>query len=94
MFIPDPEPEFLTFKEAKNRFQGTNSARQCTCSLAGRYDHPIPTRFQAPIDCLTIPALDPVANNNKRGGGDFTVLPDPESATWVLAHTKLVESGQ
>ncbi len=48
-------PNFETFKEPKNRFQGTDSAR--LCSLAGRYDNPIPTRFLAPIDCLTIPAL-------------------------------------
>ncbi len=27
------------------------------CSLAGRYDNPIPTRCLAPIDCLKIPAL-------------------------------------
>ena len=27
------------------------------CSLVGRYDNPIPTRFLAPIDCLKIPAL-------------------------------------
>jgi hypothetical protein len=27
------------------------------CSLAGRYDNPIPTRFLAPIDFLKIPAL-------------------------------------
>ncbi len=27
------------------------------CSLAGRYDNPIPTRLLAPIDCLKIPAL-------------------------------------
>ncbi len=40
-----------TFKEPKNRFQGTNSY------LAGRYDNPIPTRFLAPIDCFKIPAL-------------------------------------
>ncbi len=26
------------------------------CSLAGRYDNPIPPRFLAPIDCLKIPA--------------------------------------
>jgi hypothetical protein len=50
----NPEPEYLTFKEPKNRFQGTNFARPC--SLAGRYDHLIPTRFLAPIDCLKIPA--------------------------------------
>ncbi len=45
---------FLTFKEPKNLFQGTNSAR--LCSLAGRYNNPIPTRFLAPTDCLKIPA--------------------------------------
>jgi hypothetical protein len=27
------------------------------CSLAGRYDNPIPTQFLAPTDCLKIPAL-------------------------------------
>jgi hypothetical protein len=26
------------------------------CSLAGRYDNPIPPRFLSPIDCLKIPA--------------------------------------
>ncbi len=40
--------------EPRNRFQGMNSAS--LCSLAGRYDIPIPTRFLAPIDCLKIPA--------------------------------------
>ncbi len=37
---------FLTFKDPKNRFQGTNSAR--LCSLSGRYDNPIPTQFLVP----------------------------------------------
>ncbi len=27
------------------------------CSLAARYDNPIPSRFLAPIDCLKIPDL-------------------------------------
>jgi hypothetical protein len=36
--------------EPRNRFQGMNSAS--LCSLAGRYDNPIPTRFLVPIDCL------------------------------------------
>jgi hypothetical protein len=40
--------------ELRNRFQGMNSAT--LCSLAGRYDNPIPTRFLAPLDCLKIPA--------------------------------------
>jgi hypothetical protein len=41
--------------EPRNRFQGMNSAS--LCSLAGRYDNPIPPRFLAPIDSLKIPAL-------------------------------------
>jgi hypothetical protein len=36
------------------RSLGINSV--CSCSLAGRYNNPIPTRFLAPIDCLKIPA--------------------------------------
>jgi hypothetical protein len=43
------------FMEPRNRFQGMNSAS--LCSLAGRYDQPLPPRFLAPIDCLKIPAL-------------------------------------
>jgi hypothetical protein len=39
-----------------NRFQRIDSAS--LCSLAGRYDNPIPTRFLALIDCLTIPVLN------------------------------------
>ncbi len=38
----------------ENRFQGMNSSS--LCSLAGRYDNPIPPRFLAPIDSLKIPA--------------------------------------
>ena len=49
-------PNFETFKETKNRFQGTNSAR--LCSLAGRYDNVIPTRLLATKDCLKIPAQE------------------------------------
>ncbi len=42
--------------EPRNRFQGINSAS--LCSLAGRYDNPIPTRlFLAPIYCLKISVL-------------------------------------
>jgi hypothetical protein len=48
-------PNFETFNESKDRFQGTNSAR--LCSLTGKYNSPIPTRFLAPVDCLKIPAL-------------------------------------
>jgi hypothetical protein len=51
-------PNFSTFKEPKNRLQGTSSAR--LCSLAGRYDNPLPTLFLTPIDCLKIPALKAV----------------------------------
>jgi hypothetical protein len=38
----------------RNRFQGINSTS--LCSLAGRYDNPIPTRCLTPIDFLKIPA--------------------------------------
>ncbi len=48
-------PYFSTLMEHRNRVQGINSAS--LCSLAGRYDNTIPTRFLAPIDCLKIPAL-------------------------------------
>jgi hypothetical protein len=41
--------------EPRNRFQGIHSAS--LCSLAGRYNNSIPTRFLAPVDCLKIPAL-------------------------------------
>ncbi len=40
--------------EPGNRYQGMNSAS--LCSLAGRYDNPIPPRSLAPIDSLKIPA--------------------------------------
>ncbi len=36
-------PYFLTFMEPRNWFQGMNSAS--LCSLAGRYDNTIPSRF-------------------------------------------------
>jgi hypothetical protein len=55
----DSSPYFYTFMESRNRFQGMNSAR--LCSLAARYDNPIPTRFRAPIYCLKIPALTDLA---------------------------------
>ncbi len=42
-------------KEPRNRFQGIDSAS--LCSLAGRYDNPIPNPFLAPTDCSKIPAL-------------------------------------
>jgi hypothetical protein len=40
--------------EPRNRCQGINSAS--LCSLAGRYDNPIPSRCLAPIEFLKIPA--------------------------------------
>jgi hypothetical protein len=52
--IRGSEPVFLNLYGARNRFQGMNSAS--LCSLAGRYDNPIPPRFLAHIDCLKIPA--------------------------------------
>jgi hypothetical protein len=48
-------PIFLNFKDPRNRFQVINFAS--LCSLAGRYDKLIPTRFLAPIEYLKIQAL-------------------------------------
>ncbi len=48
-----PEPEFW-IKELRKRFPWIDSAS--LCSLAGRYDNPIPARFLASIDCSRIPA--------------------------------------
>jgi hypothetical protein len=48
------ETVFLNFDGATNQLAGIDPAR--LCSLAGRYDNPIPTRFLAPIDCSKIPA--------------------------------------
>ncbi len=53
MVISDQSPNFQTFQEPKNRFQGTNSTR--LHSLVGQYDNPVPTRFLAPVDCIKIP---------------------------------------
>ncbi len=44
------------FMGPRNWCQGMNSAS--LCSLAGRYENPIPPRCLAPIDFLKIPALD------------------------------------
>jgi hypothetical protein len=47
------------------------------CSLAGRYDNPIPTRFLAPIDCLKIPAQgmkNPGRNDQGRIGQGRIVM--------------------
>ncbi len=48
-------PYFYTFMEPRNRFQGMHSAS--LCSMAGRYDNPLPPRCLAPIDSLKVPAL-------------------------------------
>ncbi len=42
--------------EPRNRFHLIDSTN--LCSLAGRYDNPIPTQILAPVDCLKIPALE------------------------------------
>ncbi len=45
-----PEPVFLNVYGVQESIPRMNSAS--LCSLAGRYDNPIPTRFLAPVDCL------------------------------------------
>jgi hypothetical protein len=59
--VPVPQHLLLTFKDPKTQFQGTHSAS--VCSLVGRYDNPIPTRFLAPIDCSKIPAQELIQRN-------------------------------
>jgi hypothetical protein len=51
------------FMGPRNRFQGMNSAS--ICSLAGRYDNPIPPRFLAPIDFLKIPVFEIIVHNRQ-----------------------------
>jgi hypothetical protein len=60
-----------TFKEPRNIFQGIDSTY--LCSLADRYDNPIPTRFIAPIDCPKIPA-QVLTTESKHYGKVFDVL--------------------
>ncbi len=68
-----PETVFLNFfEEPRNLFQGIDSAS--LCSLVGRYDNPITTRFLAPIDCSKIQALFNIQklkkeNNKKKSWG-------------------------
>jgi hypothetical protein len=52
--IKGQSPYFSMFMGPRNWFPGMNSAS--LCSLAGRYDNPIPPRFLALIDFLKIPA--------------------------------------
>jgi hypothetical protein len=51
--LKDLSPYFKMFMGPRNSFLNSASL----CSLAGRYDNPIPPRFLAPIDILKIPAL-------------------------------------
>ncbi len=72
-------PNFQTFMEPRNRFQGMNSAS--LCSLAGQYDNPIPPRFLATIDSLKIPVLSPTFQTLRTPGINFTELVD-----WFRKH--------
>ncbi len=49
------EPVFLNVYEAQESIPGNEFRQHMYCSLAGRYDNPIPTRFLALIDYLKIP---------------------------------------
>ncbi len=53
MIAAETEAVFYNFKKPRNWFQGIDS--YSLCSLAVRYDNPIPTRFLTPIDCSKIP---------------------------------------
>ncbi len=80
------EPVLLTFKEPRNLFQGFDSAS--LCSLAGRYDNPIPARFLAPIDCSKIPALKCFSVST------VAAIPlVPESPRWLMTQGKFTRYG-
>jgi hypothetical protein len=50
------EPEFFNFEGSQESIL-RKKIPPVVCSLAGRYDNPIPTRFLDPIDCSKSPAL-------------------------------------
>jgi hypothetical protein len=56
------EAVILNFYGAQKLIQGIDSAS--LCSLAGRYENPIPTWFLAPLDCSKIPAQPYRRRNN------------------------------
>jgi hypothetical protein len=58
------------------------------CSLAGRYDNPIPTRFLAPIGCLKIPAQDRLKQPETSKKGLFKTELEPFQAS---VHSELKE---
>jgi hypothetical protein len=62
-----------------NRFQGIDSAS--LCSLAGRYNNPIPTRILAPMDCYKIPALGGVEKD------DIWVCTPPQQCKKSAGHS-------
>ncbi len=70
----------------RNRFQGMNSAS--LCSLAGRYDNPLPPRFLAPIASLKIPAQSAKLFSSRRNWDS----PNPSPASECAPHP-LVQAG-
>ncbi len=52
-----PEPVFLNVYGNQESIPRHQFRQPSVCSLAGRYDNPIPTLCLAPIDFLQIPAL-------------------------------------
>ena len=63
------------FMGPRNWCQGMNSAS--LCSLAGRYENPVPPRCLAPIDFLKIPAQSSAATNKNKAG--FRKIHDNET---------------
>ncbi len=74
--------------EPRNRLQGMNSAN--LCSLAGRYDNFILTRFLAPIDCLQIPAQHWLTSLIPRWDNSITVSVElvEKDVAWTTRHLK------
>jgi hypothetical protein len=54
------EPVFFNVHGAPESIPRNEFRQPTVCSLAGRYDNPLPPRFLATIDSLKIPAQNPV----------------------------------
>jgi hypothetical protein len=65
------------------------------CSLAGRYDNPIPPQFLAPIDFLKIPAQAKIKPRNRfRQPGKPVLVPGRQPGNPFLGSLKLKRSKQ
>ncbi len=55
--VVELRPNFKTFKEPRIDSKELTLPAYVLCSLAGRYDNPLPSRLLAPLECFKILAL-------------------------------------